>query len=155
VSDFQQTLNKYLTRAFVAIIALVAVLAFFFNAANPPRQPSGTISISQVLADAQKGKIARIEIQHADPHDLFITYKDQPDRLWYARVETNQSIVILLTTARVALDTLTIEVAPPPVWGDSPLDTMKILLPPLVFVGIFVLIGRARRAQEQQRAAPK
>lgn len=155
MADFQQTLNKYFLRAFVALIGLVAVLAFFFNVVNPPRQPRGTISISQVLADAQKGKIARIEIQHADAHDLFITYKDQPQQLWYARVETNESIVALLTTAHVALDTLTIEAAPAPVWGDSPLDTMMILLPPLVMVGVFIMIGRVRRAQQHQQDLPK
>lgn len=155
MSDFSQTLNKYLLRAFVVTIVLVAVLALFFNTVNPSRQPSGTIAISQVLTDAQRGEIARIEIQHADSRDLFITYKNQPQQLWHARIAANQDIVNLLTTAHVALDTLTIEVAPPPAFGDSPIDTIKILLPLVVVGGIFIVISRARRAQRRQQDRSK
>src|SRR5262245_41193049 len=114
MNDFPQTLTKNLTRMFVALIILVAILAFFFSLFNGAPRPSGNVSISQMIADAQKGKIVRIEIQRDDPHDLFITYRDQPRKLFYSRIDKDDTILKLLMAANVPLDTVDVQVAPPP-----------------------------------------
>ena len=149
-----QSFQKNLRRAFIAVILLVAVLALFFNWFSDTPQPSGTISLSQLLADAQKGKIAQIEIQRDDPRDLFVYYKNQPQSQFYTRIDNDAGIIELLSKASVPLDTLDVHVAPPPAWGGVS-NTIAILLPLVVMAGFFILFTQLRRMQQRSQGTDK
>src|SRR5688572_11488450 len=101
LADIQQQTQRFLRRAFIALIGLVAILAFGFSIASPSPKSAGTLALSQLLADVQAQQISHIEIQYQDEHDLFITYKNQPQRYYYTRLPNNTSIVELLQEAQI------------------------------------------------------
>jgi ATP-dependent Zn protease len=151
MADTQQQMQKFLRRAFIALIGLVAIVAFGFSIASPSRKPAGTLALSQLLADVQAQQISHIEIQYQDAQDLFITYKNQPQRYYYTRLPANTSIVELLQEAQIPQGTVDMRVAPRPPWTGMD-RILPILLPILAFIGFLIFFLRfAQKQQQKQR----
>lgn len=149
--------QRYLLWAFLALLALVAILSCVFTLLSPEPRQAGMLGIAQVLSDAQVGRIASIEIGYDDPQDLSITYRDSPNLRYTSRVEAGRSIIDLLTTAQVPLDSLDVHVARRPPWRNLG-SILSILLPTFGMIGLTIALSvfnlRHQRALQRQPAPP-
>lgn len=133
--------QRYLLWAFLGLLALVAILSGVFTLLSPEPQQAGMLGIGQVLADAQSGRIASIEIGYDDPQALSITYRERPNLRYASRSEAGRSISDLLTTAHVPLDSLDVYVARPPAWSSLG-RILSILLPTFAMLGLTIALTR-------------
>jgi hypothetical protein len=150
-------LQRYLLWAFVALFALVAILSVVFTLLSPEPRQAGMVGISQVLADAQAQRIASIEIGYDDPQELSVTYRDQPDLRYSSRVEAGRSILDLLATTQVPLDSLDVYVARRPPGRDMG-SILSILVPTFGIIGGTIALSlfslRRQRALLRQTVPP-
>src|SRR5262249_48584024 len=92
--------NRWLKNSFVYLIILVAALALFFNYFNNQQNAPDEKGITEVIADAKAGKIAKIEAQSGN-NDIFVTYTDNPKQKYRSRLESEDSITTLLIMAQI------------------------------------------------------
>lgn len=139
--------NRWLKNSFVYLIILVAALALFFNYFNNAQGQAEERGIYQVLADAKAGRVEKIEAQSGNT-EILVTYRDTNARV-RSRIESNDSITMLLVQAGVPLDNVNVEVRAAPAWGGL-LNVFTILLPVLLMIGFFVFFMRQAQGSNNQ-----
>lgn len=128
---------------FVAIISLVV-----YNFQQPAAQE--TLTINQVAADIQNGKVERIE---ESENDLDITYTTGDQRK--SHKEANSTLVQQLkelgvTTAALQVDKIKLEIKPPSAWL-SVATILGYILPFIILAAVFWFVFR--QAQGSNNAA--
>ncbi len=139
--------NRWLKNSFVYLIILVAALALFFNYFNNAQGQAEERGIYQVLADAKAGRVEKIEAQSGNT-EILVTYRDTRTKV-RSRIESNDSITMLLVQAGVPLDAVNVEVRAAPAWGGL-LNVFTILLPVLLMIGFFVFFMRQAQGSNNQ-----
>jgi len=83
-------------------------LALFINYFNNAQGQQEERGIYQVLADAKAGRVEKIEAQSGNS-EILVTYRDTRAKV-RSRIESNDSITMLLVQAGVPLDAVNVEV---------------------------------------------
>jgi cell division protease FtsH len=138
--------NRWLKNSFVYLIILVAALALFFQYFNNAGPQSDERGIYQVLEDARAGKVQEIQAQSGS-NDIIVVYNDKTRAR--SRIESNDSITLLLVQAGVPLDSVDVKVGAAPAWGGL-LNVFTILLPVLLMIGFFVFFMRQAQGSNNQ-----
>jgi cell division protease FtsH len=125
----------------VALVAAIAIV--YFNVFVPNRSPDPPLEISQVIADAKRGIVKRIQVQ-GNTGDLLVTFRDEPHGTYWAHMDRDESITRLLLAAGVPLDSVQIIDRPSDTIGD--MITIGSGLLAFFFVGalFLVLVRQAR-----------
>ena len=139
--------NRWLKNSFVYLIILVAALALFFNYFNNAQGQAEERGIYQVLADAKAGRVEKIEAQSGNT-EILVTYRDTRTKV-RSRIESNDSVTMLLVQAGVPLDAVNVEVRAAPAWGGL-LNVFTFLLPVLLMIGFFVFFMRQAQGSNNQ-----
>ncbi|HEX5691414.1 MAG TPA: ATP-dependent metallopeptidase FtsH/Yme1/Tma family protein, partial [Roseiflexaceae bacterium] len=140
--------NRWLKNSFVYLIILVAALALLFNYFNNSQGQTTERGIYEILADAKAGKVEQINAQTGS-NDIFVTYRNEPNKKYHSRLETDSSITQLLIQADVPLDSVKVVVEGAPAWGGL-LNIFTILLPFLLMIGFFVFFMRQAQGSNNQ-----
>lgn len=146
----QDIINSWMGRSFIALIVVVAVLSCGFSLLSPSIPTGAAVPLARLIADAQAGKIASIEIQRGDAQSIYATYRGQPGVRFPATVPADQDIIVLLQQAGVAMDDIDVRIAAAPAWG-SPMDVATVLLPIVVMAGGFVFFMRYARSMKAKQ----
>jgi len=137
--------NRWIT-GFVYLIIIAAAIALIFNQINPATQRE-EVQLSQMLADARGGEIARIVVGD-DQQRLEIDYKDGSFAL--SRKEPQDSLLTLLNEAGVSAEMMpTIEVKSPSVWSGI-LGAIGYIIVPLIFLVFFIFFLRQAQGSNNQ-----
>jgi cell division protease FtsH len=139
--------NRWLKNSFVYLIILVAALALFINYFNNAQGQQEERGIYQVLADAKAGRVEKIEAQSGNS-EILVTYRDTRAKV-RSRIESNDSITMLLVQAGVPLDAVNVEVRAAPAWGGL-LNVFTFLLPVLLMIGFFIFFMRQAQGSNNQ-----
>ncbi len=128
---------------FVAIISLVV-----YNFQQPAAQE--TLTINQVAADIQNGKVERIE---ESENDLDITYTTGDQRKSHKEADSTlvqQLKELGVTTAALQVDKIKLEIKPPSAWL-SVATILGYILPFIILAAVFWFVFR--QAQGSNNAA--
>jgi cell division protease FtsH len=140
--------NRWLKNSFVYLIILVAALALLFNYFNNSQGQTTERGIYEILADAKAGKVEQINAQTGS-NDIFVTYRNEPNKKYHSRLESDSSVTQLLIQAGVPLDSVKVVVEGAPAWGGL-LNIFTILLPFLLMIGFFVFFMRQAQGSNNQ-----
>ncbi len=136
---------------YVLIFAAIIILVFYsFNQSSNAQEP---ISINQVAADIQAGKITRIVEQQEKITLVYGTGTQATEKL--ARIETVATLVQQLedlgvTPAMLSVANMSIEIIPPSPWLGI-ISTLGYIVPFLLIGGVFWFV--MRQAQGSNNAA--
>ena len=143
--------NRWLKNSFVYLIILVAALALFFQYFGSANTQSNERGIAEVIAEAQAGRIQKIEAQAGDEQIIVTTSQGE----FRSRLESGDSVMSLLAQYNVPLtdesgkQIIEVDVAPAPAWGGL-LSIFTILLPTLLLIGFFVFFMRQAQGSNNQ-----
>ncbi len=136
---------------YVLLFAAIIILVFYsFNQSSNTQEP---LSINQVAADIQSGKITRIIEQQDKITVVYGTGTSAIQKI--ARIESVATLVRQLedlgvTTDQLAVDHISIEVVPPSPWLGV-VSTLGYIVPFLLLGGVFWFVFR--QAQGSNNAA--
>jgi cell division protease FtsH len=141
--------NKWLRNSFVWVIIMVAMLVLFFSFVSQ-RNANEQITISQVIADVQAGKVTKI-VTHEDRSDIEVFYGQGANAVKKDSVRELQiSIQETLDRAGIPQDQRPeIKVEKAPTWGNY-VGLLGFLLPTLILVAVFVFMMRQAQGTNNQ-----
>jgi hypothetical protein len=137
----QPAVRKYL----VLILATGILILWLSDIAAHNATPVRSISIAQLVSDAQQGKIARIAIQEANPQELQVIYKDDQIHRIAARLGPGEDIETHLSKAGVSSDTVIVFVEPTRTQWDMIVGSSLLCAVPLIIV-VFSVFAKTMRA---------
>ncbi|NJP06919.1 MAG: ATP-dependent metallopeptidase FtsH/Yme1/Tma family protein [Chloroflexaceae bacterium] len=146
--------NRWLKNSFVYLIILVAALALFFQYFGNNANQNNEKSITEVLIDAQAGKIKEIVAQSGEDQ-ITVVYNEGDDTEYRSRLETSDTVMSLLAQYDIPLrdennnPITSVKVNPAPAWGGL-LSAFTILLPTLLIIGFFFFFMRQAQGSNNQ-----
>ncbi len=138
--------SRWMRNSFVYMVILVGVIAIVVLFFRPSSDSTEDVPLSEVIADARSGQIAKIVVKG---NSLEITESGQQDATLKSRKEDGSSIFELLAAAGVAEGAVDIEIKDEGGPGDW-LGLLLNFLPLLIFIGlIFFLLRQAQGSNSQ------
>lgn len=133
--------SRFLKQGLFWAIVVIMMLAFF--AISTPHQNLKSVAISEIVAKANRGEIAKLQIQG---NEIVVTLRDQSS----ATEKTTKEDGSIYDQGLSKDSNVTVEVLPPSTTGDMLWNLASIFIPIVIIIAFFMFMMRQAQGQNNQ-----